>query len=106
MPGDGCLQGYRGEAMQDLDYELPRILIPRTRVNRGYSRGLLLLYRHDRHEAKTRRGVLVGGSSHTFVRAHDFRYDSVRLGYVGTVHRRFVTGGLAEFRIILIPLRS
>jgi len=42
----------------------------------------------------------VGGSSYAFVRAHNFRYDGVRLGYVGTVHRRFVTGGLAEFRII------
>ena len=75
----------------------------RTRVNRGYGRGLLLLYRHDRHEANTRRGVLVGATSHAFVRAHNFRYDGVRLGYVGTVHRRFVTGGLAEFRIISIP---
>jgi hypothetical protein len=31
---DGCFQGYRAEAMQDLGYELPRILIPRTPVNR------------------------------------------------------------------------
>ena len=31
---DGCFQGYRGEAMQDLGYELPRISIPRTRVHR------------------------------------------------------------------------
>jgi len=31
---DGCFQGYRGEAMQDLGYELPRILIPRTSVNK------------------------------------------------------------------------
>jgi hypothetical protein len=31
---DGCFQGYQGEAMQYLGYELPRILIPRTRVNR------------------------------------------------------------------------
>ena len=30
----GGLQGYRGEAMQDLGYELPRILIPRTSVNK------------------------------------------------------------------------
>src|SRR5918993_2655494 len=30
---DGCFQGYRGEAMQDLGYDLPRILIPRTPVN-------------------------------------------------------------------------
>ena len=32
---DGCFQGYRGEAMQDLGYELPRITIPRTPVNKG-----------------------------------------------------------------------
>jgi hypothetical protein len=32
---DGCFQGYRGEAMQDLGYELPRILIPRTPMNKG-----------------------------------------------------------------------
>jgi hypothetical protein len=32
---DGCFQGYRDEAMQDLGYELPRIPIPRTPVNRG-----------------------------------------------------------------------
>jgi hypothetical protein len=32
---DGCFQGCRGDAMQDLGYELPRILIPRTRVNKG-----------------------------------------------------------------------
>jgi hypothetical protein len=31
---DGCFQGCRGEAMQDLGYELPRILIPRTPVNK------------------------------------------------------------------------
>jgi hypothetical protein len=31
---DGCFQGYRGEAMQDLGYELPRISIPRTSVNK------------------------------------------------------------------------
>ena len=31
---EGCFQGYRGEAMQDLGYELPRIPIPRTRVNK------------------------------------------------------------------------
>src|SRR5215208_257386 len=31
-PGGG-LQGYRGGAMQNLGYELPRIPIPRTRVN-------------------------------------------------------------------------
>jgi hypothetical protein len=30
---DVCFQGYRGEAMQDLGYELPRNPIPRTRVN-------------------------------------------------------------------------
>jgi hypothetical protein len=27
--------GYWGVVMQDLGYELPRILIPRTRVNKG-----------------------------------------------------------------------
>ena len=32
---EGGLQGYRGEAMQDLGYELPRIPIPRTRVNKS-----------------------------------------------------------------------
>src|SRR5215212_7975652 len=32
---DGCFQGYRGEAIQDLGYELPRIPIPRTRVNKN-----------------------------------------------------------------------
>ena len=32
---DGCFQGYRAEAMQDLGYELPRIPIPRTRVNKN-----------------------------------------------------------------------
>ena len=42
----------------------------------------------------------MGGSSYAFLRDHNFRYDGVRLGYVGTVHRRFVTGGLAEFRTI------
>jgi len=31
---DGCFQGHRGEAMQDLGYELPRILIPCTPVNK------------------------------------------------------------------------
>ena len=30
----GCFQGYRGEAMQDLGSELPRIPIPRTWVNK------------------------------------------------------------------------
>ena len=32
---DGCIQGYRGEAMHYLGYELPRIPIPRTPVNSG-----------------------------------------------------------------------
>jgi hypothetical protein len=36
---DGCFQGYRGEAMQDLGYELPRIHIPRTPVNKGMKKG-------------------------------------------------------------------
>src|SRR5215210_782013 len=31
----GCFQGYRGGAMQHLGYELPRISIPRTPMNRG-----------------------------------------------------------------------
>jgi hypothetical protein len=30
---DGCFQGYRGEAMQDPGYELPRIHILRGWVN-------------------------------------------------------------------------
>ena len=34
-----CFQGCRGEAMQDLGYELPRILIPRTLVNKGKQEG-------------------------------------------------------------------
>src|SRR5215208_609260 len=32
---DRCFQGYRGETMQDLGYELPRIPIPRTWLNKG-----------------------------------------------------------------------
>jgi len=36
---DGCIQGYRGEAMQDLGYELRRIPIPRTWVNKGKKEG-------------------------------------------------------------------
>ncbi len=32
---EGGLQEYRGGAMQDLGYELPKISIPRTRVNKG-----------------------------------------------------------------------
>src|SRR5829696_3324716 len=39
-PLTGCLQGCygacRGGVMQDLGYELPRILIPRTSVNKGH----------------------------------------------------------------------
>jgi hypothetical protein len=31
----GCFQGYRGETMHYLGYDLPRIPIPRTWVNRG-----------------------------------------------------------------------
>jgi hypothetical protein len=30
---DGCFQGWRGGDMQHPGYELPRIHIPRTRVN-------------------------------------------------------------------------
>jgi hypothetical protein len=36
---DGCFQGYQGEAMQDLGYELPRKSIPRTWVNKGNREG-------------------------------------------------------------------
>jgi len=36
---DGCFQGYRGEAMHYLGYELRRIPIPRTWVNKGKSKG-------------------------------------------------------------------
>jgi hypothetical protein len=36
---DGCFQGYPGEAMQDPGYELPRIHIPRTPVNKGKGKG-------------------------------------------------------------------
>ena len=31
---EGSIPGYRGGAIQDLGYDLPRILILRTRVNR------------------------------------------------------------------------
>jgi len=37
---DGCFQGHRGEAMQDLGYELPRKPIPRTPVYKGKKKGL------------------------------------------------------------------
>jgi hypothetical protein len=33
----GVFRGYRGGAIQDLGYELPRILILRTRVNKAGS---------------------------------------------------------------------
>ena len=36
---EGCFQGYRGGGMQDLGYELPRIPIPRTRLNKGKKKG-------------------------------------------------------------------
>jgi hypothetical protein len=39
---DGCFQGYRGEAMQNPGYELPRIRIPRTPVNRARRRAGLI----------------------------------------------------------------
>ena len=39
---------------------------------------------------ETRRGILVGGSSHACVRVHNFLYGGVRLRYVGTVHSRFL----------------
>ncbi len=35
---DGCFQGYQGEAMQDLGFELLRIPLPRTWVNKGKKR--------------------------------------------------------------------
>ena len=38
----------------------------------------------------------MGGSSHDFVRDYHFLYGSVRCGYVGAVHSRFWTGGLAR----------
>ena len=38
VPGR-VFQGCRGQAMQDLGYELPRIHIPRTRVNKGKKEG-------------------------------------------------------------------
>src|SRR5215217_8356209 len=40
---EGGLQGYRGEAMHYLGYELPRNPIPRTSVNRGKQKGWRLL---------------------------------------------------------------
>ena len=36
---DGCFQGYWGEAMQDLGYELPRISITGRWVNKGRKKG-------------------------------------------------------------------
>jgi hypothetical protein len=36
---EGELLGYRGGAMHDLGYELPRIPIPRTPVNKGKEKG-------------------------------------------------------------------
>jgi hypothetical protein len=36
---EGCFQAYRGGAMQDLGYELPRIPIPRRWVNKGKREG-------------------------------------------------------------------
>ena len=44
---DGCFQGYRGEAMQDLGYGLPRISIPRTWVNKPLSRCLAVKFTAD-----------------------------------------------------------
>jgi hypothetical protein len=35
---EGSIPGYRGGAIQDLGYELPRIPIPRTRVNKARRR--------------------------------------------------------------------
>jgi hypothetical protein len=36
---DGCFQGWRGGDMQHPGYELPRIHIPRTWVNKGKKKG-------------------------------------------------------------------
>jgi hypothetical protein len=36
---DGCFQGYRGGDIQHPGYYLPRILIPRTPVNKGKVKG-------------------------------------------------------------------
>ena len=36
---EGCFQGYQGGAMQDLGYELRRIPIPRTPVNKDKKEG-------------------------------------------------------------------
>src|SRR5215207_11198606 len=38
----GDFQGYRGVVMQDLGYELRRIPIPRTSVNKGKRKGWVL----------------------------------------------------------------
>jgi hypothetical protein len=38
MPSDAILVALGGGTMQDRGYELPRILIPRTRVNTAYLR--------------------------------------------------------------------
>jgi hypothetical protein len=35
----GCFQGYWGEAMHYLGYELPRITIPGSWVNKGKKKG-------------------------------------------------------------------
>jgi hypothetical protein len=53
---DGCFQGYQGEAMQDLGYELPRKSIPRTWVNKGKTRDATAAY--ARNERRT--GLRVG----------------------------------------------
>ena len=36
---EGVILGVSGRAIQDLGYELPRILIPRTTVNKGKRKG-------------------------------------------------------------------
>ena len=55
----GCLErvilGYRGEAMQDLGYELPRISILGTLVNKGLLVRLLSL--RERIRAQPQRDV-------------------------------------------------
>ena len=52
---DGCFQGYRGEAMHYLGYELPRIPIPRTPVNKGEMRKCLTSVKSREDGAKTER---------------------------------------------------
>jgi hypothetical protein len=71
-----CLErvilGYRGGAMQDLGYELPRIPIPRTPVNKGKNENLAISSRGAEKpeprvcvsESATRRSCDSWSSSH------------------------------------------